>query len=396
MGNVADGYTYLDTGLVKQAGFNPRASLNTLQTATISKASAAQRAGRAGRTKPGLCFRLYTEETLNEIFLASTPPVVSRHLTPEILLLKPIGIHEVGLFDFIDRPHSEVYYHGLEELLDMGYIDDSGKITVRGREAAKLPVDPLWHNAIIEAKSLGCLGEIVGIAALSTVQSQHSIFLRPHAFAAVADEAHRQFDCPMSDHITQLNALHTFVEAEKDGDADNWCRHFFLNRRVLEDAVRLRAQLIENVQPRLGPVTVMDYRDENYNTNICKALARSLFCNVAIRDPGSKAAKGKGPAVDNDDELYRTVHRNHQAGLDIDSVLVGSKAEWVVFDKFIHAGWQQRLQTATAIKPEWVIDLPYFQDDNLARKRNDALRQPYVKASLDRARESAAAPSAST
>lgn len=159
----------------------------------------------------------------------------------------------------------------------------------------------------------------------------------------------------MSDHITQLNALHTFVEAEKDGDADDWCRHFFLNRRVLEDAVRLRAQLIENVQPRLGPVTAMDYRDENYNTNICKALARSLFCNVAIRDPGSKAAKGKGPAVDNDDELYRTVHRNHQAGLDIDSVLVGSKAEWVVFDKFIHAGWQQRLQTATAIKPEWVI-----------------------------------------
>ena len=120
MGNVADGYTYLDTGLVKQAGFNPRASLNTLQTATISKASAAQRAGRAGRTKPGFCFRLYTEETFNEIFLASTPPeVVSRRLTPEILLLKSIEIPEVGLFDFIYRPHSEVYYRGLEELLDM-------------------------------------------------------------------------------------------------------------------------------------------------------------------------------------------------------------------------------------------------------------------------------------
>ncbi|KAI8721795.1 hypothetical protein NCS52_00322000 [Fusarium sp. LHS14.1] len=390
-----EGIVYVvDAGLVKQAGFNPRASLNTLQTATISKASAAQRAGRAGRTKPGLCFRLYTEETLNEIFLASTPPeMVSHRLTPEILLLKSIGIHEVGLFDFIDRPHSEVYYQGLEELFDMGYIDDAGKITASGREAAKLPVDPLWHNALIEARSLGCLGEVVGIAALSTVQSQHSIFLRPHAFAAVADEAHRQFDCPMSDHITQLNALHAFVEAKKDGDADDWCRHFFLNRRVLEDAVRLRAQLIENVQPRLGLVTIMDYRDENYETNICKALARSLFCNVAIRDP---AAKGKGPAMDNDDELYRTVHRNHQAGLDMDSVLVGSKAELVVFDKFVYTGWQQHLHTVTAIKPEWVMDLPYFQDDHLARKRSGVLRQPYVKASLDRAREGTAASSAST
>ncbi|KAI8681206.1 hypothetical protein NCS55_00371100 [Fusarium keratoplasticum] len=134
----------------------------------------------------------------------------------------------------------------------------------------------------------------------------------------------------------------------------------------------------------------MDFGDESYWTNICKALARSLFLNAAIRDQGAKAAKGTGSIVENEDDLYRTVHRNHHAALELGSSLVGIKHEWVVFSKFAHTGSKQYLQTVTAIKPEWIIDLPYFQDDKLARKRNGVLRQPYIKEPLDQAREKAA------
>lgn len=105
---------------MKQEGFNPRAGLHQLHTSTISKAAAGQRAGRAGRTQPGVCFRLYTEETYNKIFLDSAPPgMLTKPLTSEILMLSSAGFEAVGLFDFMDRPHSEVYYHGLEELINM-------------------------------------------------------------------------------------------------------------------------------------------------------------------------------------------------------------------------------------------------------------------------------------
>ncbi|KAL2690067.1 hypothetical protein Neosp_004135 [[Neocosmospora] mangrovei] len=291
-----DGIAYVvDAGLVKQAGFNPRASLNTLQTATISKASAAQRAGRAGRTKPGVCIRLYTEDSFDEDCLASTPV--------EILMLKSIGFNAVGLFDFIDRPYSEVYYYCLEELFHMGYIDETSNITDKGRRAARLPVDPVWYNAMAEARTLGCLAEMLSIVALATAQSQNSIFLRPLACRDAAD-----------------------------------------------------------------------------------AAFQGLFCNTAFRDPGSRAAKGNGPLIENNEDLYRTVHRNHHAALHPGSALISIKHEWVVYGKYMHSGSRQYLQSVTAIKPEWVVDLPYFQDEMLSRKRSEAFRQPYVKRSLDQAR----------
>ncbi|KAM0421115.1 hypothetical protein ACHAPT_011186 [Fusarium lateritium] len=389
-----DGVVYVvDTGLVKQAGFNPRAGLNRLYTAAISKDSAKQRAGRAGRTQPGVCFRLYTEETFDKVFLTSTPPgMLKQSLTSEILMLKSMGFNAVGLLDWIDRPHSEVYYHGLEDLFHMGYIDESAKITSKGRRAARLPMDPVWYNAMAEANTLGCLAEIVSIAAPTAAQSQHSI-LRPQGYRIVANAARRMFACPVSDHIAQLNALHAFCQAraKQAGRVDLWCRNRFLNRRVLEETLKVREHLVRIAKEFFGTITGMDCGDGEYDDKICKALARSMFCNVAIRDPGSRAAKGNGPIVENEGDLYRTVHRNHHAALHPDSGLIGIKHEWVVFDKFAHRGKEYQ-QTVTAIKPEWVIDLPYFQDDRLTRKRNDLLRQPYVKASLDQAREKAAAP----
>ncbi|RTE72017.1 hypothetical protein BHE90_013572 [Fusarium euwallaceae] len=392
-----DGIVYVvDTGLVKQAGFNPRAGLHQLYTSTISKAAAGQRAGRAGRTQPGVCFRLYTEETYDDIFLDSAPPgLLTKPLTSEILMLSSIGFEAAGLFDFMDRPHCEVYYHGLEELIKMGFFETSGKITDKGREATKLPVDPVWYNAMVEGRKLGCLVEIVGIAALTAAQSQHSIFLRSFESRHDDDACRQTFARPMSDHISQLNVLHAYMEVKKDKSENAWCQHWHLNRRVLEEALRIRGLLVRSAKALFGDITEgnMSSGDKNYANNICKALARSLFCNVAIRDPGSKAAKGKGPVVENEGDLYLTVHSNHHASLHPDSALVGIKHEWVVFDKFIHSGWHQYLQTATAIKPEWVIDLPYFQDDKLAVKRSGVLRQPYVKASLDQAREKAASTS---
>lgn len=104
----------------KKAGYNPRGGLTTLLTAPISKSSAQQRAGRAGRTQPGLCFRLYTEDTYNNVFAQTTPPeILDSEISSEILILKAAGHNAVATFDFIDRPHPEIYFRGLRELSDL-------------------------------------------------------------------------------------------------------------------------------------------------------------------------------------------------------------------------------------------------------------------------------------
>lgn len=108
--------TYVDTGIEKSAGYNPRARMETLMTSCITKASARQRAGRAGRTKPGVCYRLYTQKTFLEDFAPDVEPRIrSTTLAPVFLRLMCMKINPVK-FDFIDPPDTELFLGALQEL----------------------------------------------------------------------------------------------------------------------------------------------------------------------------------------------------------------------------------------------------------------------------------------
>lgn len=101
------------------SGYNPRGSMETLRSSDISQASARQRAGRAGRTKPGTCFHLYTKKTQDEDFVPSTPPgIQSSSVTQEILQLIAMKFN-VTKFDFIDPPDTEVFFRALADLISL-------------------------------------------------------------------------------------------------------------------------------------------------------------------------------------------------------------------------------------------------------------------------------------
>lgn len=116
-----DGIAYVvDSGLVKEMVFNPRARLEILMTKTITKASANQRLGRAGRTRPGKCFRMYTKKVYEEIFPESLKPSILREETKStILQLNSIGVKDVLAFDLIDPPDPELYLSGMEDLFHL-------------------------------------------------------------------------------------------------------------------------------------------------------------------------------------------------------------------------------------------------------------------------------------
>ncbi|PNP81306.1 hypothetical protein FNYG_05338 [Fusarium nygamai] len=307
-GILIDGVAYvIDTGKEMQPGFHPRLGCDTLKWGLISKASAQQRAGRAGRSSPGTCYRMYTKKDFNKVFLPSTSPAILKcDLAEMVLLLKALGFHDVVNFEFVDPPHPEPIFRALEDLFWMGYLAEDGSITIKGKMAAKLPIHPAWYNAFAEVSSLGCSDEMITIAALES--TQQSMFLRPQPLRYTADLAHRRFHCPASDEITLMNAFHSYIRTKnqfqallgKDADkaVDEWCAHAFLNRSVLEEAVRLRKQLKESFKNLFDQEpTVSDFTSPDYDTNIRKALARSFFYRSAIRDPGGT-------------DWYRTVHGN--------------------------------------------------------------------------------------
>lgn len=121
-----DGVVYVvDPGFSKQKVYNPRIRVESLLVSPISKASAKQRAGRAGRTQPGKCFRLYTEEAFEKNLIDNNYPEILRsNLASTVLMLKKLGIKDLVHFDFMDPPAPETLMRALELLNYLGALDD--------------------------------------------------------------------------------------------------------------------------------------------------------------------------------------------------------------------------------------------------------------------------------
>lgn len=127
----------IDPGFSKQKVFNPRMRVESLLVSPISRASAKQRAGRAGRTKPGKCFRLYTEKSFKEELIENNYPEILRsNLATTVLTLKKLGINDLVHFDFMDPPAPETLMRALELLNYLGALDDEGNLTPEGEKMA--------------------------------------------------------------------------------------------------------------------------------------------------------------------------------------------------------------------------------------------------------------------
>lgn len=224
-------------------------------------------------------------------------------------------------------------------------VDDDGLITEAGRQAAKLPADPAWYNAIVEGHKLGCSDEIVTLAALASIGTGYSIFLRPRAARKDADRARCPFFDPTSDHLTLLAVMYHYVCAERLGtiDMDRWCLARFLSRRRLEEIYQVRNQLKEIAQKLLKqPLKEIKFGSEDYSLNIRKALTRGFFHHAAIH------------YEDKDDDIYETVNHKCPVGISAESACVGANHEWVIYDSLYRTG-RQYMHTVTAIDPEWLI-----------------------------------------
>ncbi|KAF4969275.1 hypothetical protein FZEAL_10256 [Fusarium zealandicum] len=361
-----DGIVYVvDPGFSKQKIYNPRIRVESLLVSPISKASAQQRAGRAGRTKPGKCFRLYTEKAFKKELIEQTYPEILRsNLANTVLELKKLGVEDLVHFDLMDPPAPETMMRALEELNYLACLDDDGELTTLGGMASEFPLDPALAVMLISSPEFYCSNEILSITSLLSVPQ---IFVRPANNRKRADEMKAHFAHPDGDHLTLLNAYHAFKgqSTSDPNSAKNWCHEHFLSFRHLSSADNVRAQLKRIMETHGLDLMSTPFEDKNYYTNIRRALLAGFFMQVAMKESSGK--------------LYRTV-KDDQAVLIHPSTVLRTEFDWVLYNEFVLTS-KQYIRTCVGIRPEWLLEIaPTYYDI-------DSFEQGDVKRSLARAAE---------
>lgn len=340
-----DGVVFvIDPGFSKQKVYNPRIRVESLLVSPISKASAQQRAGRAGRTRPGKCFRLYTENAYKTEMQENTYPEILRsNLGMVVLQLKKLGIDDLVHFDFMDPPAPETLMRALELLNYVNALDDNGDLTPLGSMMAEFPLDPQLAKMLIASSDYNCSNEILSIVSMLSVPQ---CFLRPNEAKKAADAAKMRFAHIDGDHLTLLNVYHAFKQNHDDAQ---WCYDNFINYRTLKSADNVRMQLARIMDRFDLKRASTDFSSRDYYINIRKALVSGFFMQAAHLQRSGH---------------YLTV-KDHQVVQLHPSTCLEHKPDWVIYNEFVLTT-KNYIRTVTDAKPEWLVSIApqYFDMSN--------------------------------
>lgn len=351
-----DGIVYVvDPGFCKQKVYNPRIRVESLLVSPISKASAMQRAGRAGRTRPGKCFRLYTEKDfVKELEEQTHPEILRSNLANTVLELIKLGIKDLVHFDYMDAPAPETIMRALELLHYLAALDDEGNLTPLGEIMAEFPLDPQLAKMLIVSPEFGCSNEMLSLTAMLSVPN---VFMRPASAKKEADLARAQFSHPDGDHLTMLNVYHAYKSNEHD--AKNWCWQNFLNQRSLAQADNVRTQLKRSMEKFDLELVSTAWEDKNYWNNIRQALTCGFFMQVAHKE-GERGS-------------YLTVKDNQVVRLHL-SCGLDTTPEWVIYNEFVLTT-ANFIRTVTEVRPEWLLEYaPQYFDPSTFPEKSETRR----------------------
>lgn len=334
-----DGVVYVvDPGLFKQMLYNPRTHVESLLVSPISKASAMQRAGRAGRTRPGKCFRLYTKEAFDrELPDSNYPEIVRSNLSSVVITLKKLGIEDLVHFDFMEPPSPEAMMRALEMLHFLGAVDDECEMTEVGLHMADFPIDPHLSRALIGASNRGCCEEVLSIIAMLSVPPP---FLRPRYAQKAADRAHRAFASGSGDHLSLLGTFAQFNSAPSKAD---FCKDNFLNDRNMRHAEGVCKQLrgIARNRKLLNTGAARQLEGGGLTSAVRKSFIEGFFMQCAHIDAGGKH--------------YLTV-RDQQLAHVHPSSFLQHKPEWVLYNETVVTD-RCYMRNVSAITPDMLIEV---------------------------------------
>ncbi|KAF5368482.1 hypothetical protein D9758_002163 [Tetrapyrgos nigripes] len=348
-------YYVIDPGFSKQNAYDPRLGMDSLVVMPISQAQARQRSGRAGRTGPGKCYRLYTEAAFrNEMLPSSIPDIQRTNLSTTILQLKAMGINDLLSFDFMDPPPAPTMLTALEGLYALSALDDEGLLTRLGRKMADFPMEPPLAKMLIASVELGCSEEILSIVAMLSVQS---VFYRPKEKQGQADSKKAKFHQPEGDHLTLL----TVYNGWKNANFSNpWCYENFIQARNMRRAQDVRKQLL-GIMDRYKHDIISAGRDYN---RVRRAICSGYFRHAAKKDP---------------QEGYKTIVEGTPVYIHPSSALFNRAPEWLIYHELVLTT-REYCHNVTAVEPKWLVEVaPQFFKVADANKISKRKRQEKIE-----------------
>ncbi|WEJ96399.1 DEAH-box ATP-dependent RNA helicase prp22 [Yamadazyma tenuis] len=327
-----DGVFYvIDPGFVKINAYDPKLGMDSLVVSPISQASANQRSGRAGRTGPGKCYRLYTEKAYNEEMLPNTIPEIQRtNLSNTILLLKAMGINDLMNFEFMDPPKTHTMLSALQELYVLEALDDNGYLTRLGKKMSDLPMEPKLAKTVIKSIDYECSEEVLTIVSMLSVQN---VFYRPKQKQSLADQRRARFNHSSGDHLTLLNVYRSWA---LNGYNRTWCQENFIQERSMRRAQEVKSQLSKIMHKNNSPILscAMD------TDRVLRALCSGFFKNSAKRDH---------------QDGYKTLVENTPVYLHPSSALQNKDPDYVIYHTLVLTS-REYMHCASAILPQQLME----------------------------------------
>lgn len=230
----------IDVGFENRASFDTDLGINRLQLVKITRSSATQRAGRAGREAPGICIRLWSTFEHSRMDENPLAEIQRTDIAPIVMSLKSIGVHDLKSFDFLDPPQPERCQAAEQFLTQIGALGQDGHLTKIGWKMLRLPLPPRYARMVVEAENCGCMRDVAIVAA---IMSGQPIFNRRPSQEELLEQDARQVFAKndMSDFFTLIKMFHL---ARQHRWSAKWCNEYGVNMDAFQEATLLYRKIV--------------------------------------------------------------------------------------------------------------------------------------------------------
>jgi len=343
----------LDTGKRKARIYRPSLSLDSLLTVPISRSSASQRAGRAGRDSSGECWRLYPEIEYLKLPTDTEPEILRCDLTQLVLTLKAHGIGNIPSFSLLTAPPRVGLERALLHLLHLHALSPrNGHITSIGKSMSTLPLPAPLSRILLSSLSpqYSCTPQILSIVSALSVEN---IYLSTHTSeekSALAEAARRDLFRREGDHLTLLTTVEAYME--ENSDRKGWCEKRFISHRAMKNVMDVRKQLASWIDRHTkGASSSMQPASNEMHERVLRCLLTGFCTNVARLAPSTT-----GQAQ------YTTLNTSQQVHIHPSSILFGRKTEAIMYSEFVFTQ-KTYARGVSAIELKWLEVLLEIDND---------------------------------
>ena len=339
-----DGIKYvIDTGVAKEMRYDAKRNIRSLDVTVISQSSAEQRKGRAGRTAPGKCYRLYSKRSYQAMSTISLPEILKTHLGHALLKLAELGVTP-DMYDFVQSPSPEAISGALNTLAQLGALQD-GVITEAGRWIAKLPFDPKLGLMTMLGRDMGLLYDALVLAAV--VSAGSGLFYR-----GLTEQEHKNLDkaklkfChPGGDSITALQVYKAWQKVDEK-QKNKWCMAHSVNAKAVR-GVRDTVNDVCKILKSESKIDVSHVFSEDKDTN--DKLRKIVFlCNASNLSHYLGREKAGYFAA----QASRQVHLHPSSAM----CSLASSPEWVVYDQLLKTS-RDFITGITPVDNTWLTEV---------------------------------------